>query len=193
MPQTVIPAPQPSFRHPNRHSGASRNLAALLDSGFRRSDDPPAKPPKTKRYPACPGPFYSHAPTVIPTPQPSFRRKPESSQCPRPSFRHPNRHSGASRNLAALLDSGFRRSDDPPAKPPKTKRYPACPGPFYSRTTTVIPPSQPSFPHHNRHSRTPTVIPAQAGIQKSLRSSVAQAPGNGKTNRFPEHKKALCC
>ena len=43
----------------------------------------------------------------------------------------------------------------------------------------------------NRHSHTPTVIPAQAGIRKSLRSSVAQVPGNGKTNRFPENKKAL--
>ena len=32
-----------------RHSGASRNLAAPLDSGLRHSDGLPAKPPKTKR------------------------------------------------------------------------------------------------------------------------------------------------
>ena len=57
---TVIPAPQPSPPHPNRHSGASRNLKALLDSGFRRSDGQPAQPPKTKRY------RHSRTPTVIP-------------------------------------------------------------------------------------------------------------------------------
>ena len=34
----------------HRHSGESRNLVALLDSGFRRRDGLPAKPPKTKRY-----------------------------------------------------------------------------------------------------------------------------------------------
>ena len=38
-----------------RHSGASRHLAALLDSGFRRRDGLPAKPPETKRCPKrCP-------------------------------------------------------------------------------------------------------------------------------------------
>ena len=37
----------------------------------------------------------------------------------------------------------------------------------------------------------PTVIPAQAGIRKSLRSSIVQAPGNGKTHRFPANRKTL--
>ena len=35
----------------HRHSGASRNLAALLDSGLRRSDGLSAKPPKNETLP----------------------------------------------------------------------------------------------------------------------------------------------
>ena len=51
---TVIPAQAGTRWFDNcRHSGASRNLATLLDSGFRRSDGLPAKPPKTKRYRLC--------------------------------------------------------------------------------------------------------------------------------------------
>ena len=63
--------------------------------------------------------------------------------------------------------------------------------------TNHHPPNQPSFPHPtiihptNRHPRTPSVIPAKAGIQKSPPSSVAQSPSNGKTHRFPENRKAL--
>ena len=37
-----------------RHSGASRNLAALLDSAFRRSNDLTARPPEKKRRPPPP-------------------------------------------------------------------------------------------------------------------------------------------
>ena len=44
---TVIPTIyHPSFRHPTRHSGESRNLAPPLYSTFRRSNDQPAKPPE---------------------------------------------------------------------------------------------------------------------------------------------------
>ena len=43
----------------------------------------------------------------------------------------------------------------------------------------------------NHHSRTPTVIPAKAGIQKSLWSSVAQSPSSGKTNKLSENRKTL--
>ena len=105
------------------------------------------------------------------------------------SFRHPTRHSGA--------PPSFRRPTVIPASHPSSRRPTVIPAPHRHsgappsfRRPTVIP-----APH--RHSgappsfRRPTVIPAQAGIQKSPRSSTAQAPGNGKTPRFPEHRKAL--
>ena len=154
----------PSFRPPNRHSGASRNLC--LPAALGRAVTFTVIPPLPNHH--------SGPPTVIPAPQPSSRRKPESTShyrqpvarliCPQPSFRRkpestlagciracghihrhsgppqpsfrppPNRHSGASRNLC----------------------LPAPLGPVV--TFTIIP----ALPNH--HSSPPTVIPACAGI-----------------------------
>ena len=108
----------------------------------------------------------SHTPAAIPAPQPPFL--------------HPNRHS---RTPTAIPHTPTVI----PAPQPSFRR-PNC----HSHTSTVIPHPNLSFPHLNRHPTPQPVIPAQAGIQNPLpRPSVAQAPGNGKTNRFPENRKTL--
>ena len=63
---------------------------------------------------------------------PSFRRKPESTRRDGLRFSPARRihtyvfrHSGASRNLRAAMDSGFRRSDESTPKPPARQHYPA--------------------------------------------------------------------
>ena len=136
---TVIPTPQPSYRLPNRHSGASRNPGRVAIStvipppqpSFRRKPESmpcghihrhSASPSRHSGASRNPGRAVTF--TVIPDPQPSFRRKPESRPCGH-IHRHtgsPSRHSGASRNPGRVAIS------------------------------TVIP-------------APPTVIPAQAGIQ----------------------------
>ena len=174
LPQPSSRLPQPSFRrkpesmpagsitdslnrhsgHPNRHSGASRNLgpgafgadpvrAASQPSFRRKPESMPAGSitDSLNRHTAspnrhsgasrnlCPGAFG--ADPVRAAPQPSFRRKPESMPAgpitgsPNRHTASPNRHSGASRNLCL-----------PASSPP---------------TPTAIP-------------ALPTVIPAKAGI-----------------------------
>ena len=121
------------FRHPNflrhsklfRHSGESRNLRArwydfpsfqlFRHSGESRNLCLPAPlPPPPTVIPAKAGIYavWSYSPSFR-LPQPSFRRKPESTRLGDtmfPSFQF-SRHSGASRNLRATMDSGSRRSD----------------------------------------------------------------------------------
>ena len=61
-----------------------------------------------------------------------------------PSFRF-SRHSGASRNLRAAMDSGFRRSDGSTPKPPEKER---CRG---SVPFQAVHPSRPCAPTLRRH------------------------------------------
>ena len=138
---TVIPAPPTIIPDPpSRHSGESRNLRAAMDSGFPvipifpsfRLPQPSfrRKPESTRRdrlrfsrhsdfpvIPAKAGIYALRWTPVFPSfriPQPSFRRKPESTRRDGLQFSHHSeffRHSGASRNLRAAMDSGFRRND----------------------------------------------------------------------------------
>ena len=106
-PGLSIPAPHPSFPHPTRHSGASRNPAPPPDSAFlfphpnRHSRTPPVIPAQAGiqrrlRTPPFPAPnCHSRTPPVIPA------------------------QAGIWRRLRTPGFSPKRR----PAQPPKTKRY----------------------------------------------------------------------
>ena len=142
----------PTFRHSHparqprrRHSGLPslqrrpKSGKVCLDSGRHRNAGklkPPNRKPCSRRLVAfllgglIPTviPAGGLIPTVIPvaglifTVIPDIYRHSGASRNPGiPNF---HRHSGESRNLAALPDSGLRRSDGLPAQPPKTKRRP---------------------------------------------------------------------
>ena len=125
----------PSFqfcRHPGeslRHSGASRNLHAATDSGFRRRDRPTPKPPERNH---CPPSRYCQnrrVPDLRPRMPATFlfRWFRCGSVIPAQASVHPGkslRHSGASRNLHAAIDSGFRRSHGSTPKPPDKETPP---------------------------------------------------------------------
>ena len=135
----------PSFPPPNRHSGESRNPAALQCS--RHSRPQTVIPAKAGIRQPCKVP-------VIPAPKPSFRRKPESGSVAMfPSFRRKPKSGSVAKfpSFRRKPESGsvakfpsFRR---PPAsgsvaKFPSFRRKPA------SGSVAKFP----SFPPPNRHS-----------------------------------------
>ena len=96
---------------------------------------------------------------------PSFRRKPESGRFPiqrhsgasrNPGVSHIQRHSGESRNPGATSVPRHSGASRNPGIP-NIYRHP-------DDLPPVIPAPHPSFRHPTRHSGTPPVIPAKAGI-----------------------------
>ena len=106
---------QPASRRPNRHSGASRNLAALPYSRFRRSDRPP-KPSHLNRNAAAPprSSFRgSRPPLTTPAAVPGSFRCPSAAAVRPPAAPDPRRHPAAPR--APPPRSGLQKSCPPPA------------------------------------------------------------------------------
>ena len=172
---------QPCPCHPpapviiTRHPAALPPIAPPSSGLFYSRNQPASRRPN--RHPDAAQPASRRRPTGIPTPP---NHHPGAAQ---PSSRRPCRHSGASRNLAALPDSRFRRSDRPPkpnhlnrnaAAPPRSSfrgsRPPlttpaAVPGSFRCPSAAAVRP--PAAPDPRRHPAAPRAPPPRSGLQKS--------------------------
>ena len=107
-----------------RHSGESRNLAAPLDSGFRRRDGLSAKPPQTKRCLAA----RAYPLWVSPLPQPAAPGKHQDNHHPiprEPPTCVPWRHRIAAFQPQPAPDARHRAYQPGSAHPPSLIAAPA--------------------------------------------------------------------